>query len=185
MVLPINNYQTIKGAYCKLKRLYLIRHAKSSWKNPDLADFERPLNKRGKGDVPYMGERLNQYKVKPDLIISSPAKRALKTAQIMAKKINFPRGKIIADESIYGGDISVLLRVIRNIDNSFKQVMLFGHNPDFSILAEYLTNYQVKNIPTCGIFCLDLNIDSWKEISSGKGVFVFFDYPKKHATTQV
>ncbi len=168
-----------------MKRLYLIRHAKSSWKNPHLADFERPLSKRGKGDAPFMGKRLNKYKVKPDLIISSPAKRALKTAQIMAKEIKFPEKKIIADESVYEGDISALLQVIRNIDDSFNQVMLFGHNPDFSMLAESFTNYQVGNIPTCGIFCLDFDINSWKEAAPGKGIFIFFDYPKKHVTTQV
>jgi phosphohistidine phosphatase len=164
-----------------MKRLYLIRHAKSSWNNPDLADSERPLNKRGKRDAPFMGKCLKKYEAHPDLIMSSPAKRALKTANIIAKEIGFPKGKIVSNESMYMGSVATLFEVIRNIDESYNHVMLFGHNPDLTNLAEYLTNYPVDNIPTCGIFCMDFDIDSWKDISEGKGTLVFFDYPKKHA----
>jgi len=164
----------------EMKRLYLIRHAKSSWKNPDLADFDRPLNKRGKMNAPFMAQRLKKYGVKPELIISSPAKRALKTARLIAKEIDFPRKKIAADDLIYEADVSTLIEVIKKIDDSFSYVMMFGHNPAFTQLAEYLTNHQVYNIPTCGVFCVDFNMNSWKEISNGKGVLHFFDYPKKH-----
>lgn len=163
-----------------MKRLYLIRHAKSSWKTPNLADFERPLNKRGKMDAPFMGKRLKKYNIRPDFMISSPAKRALKSAKVIAKEINFPIKKIVTSKSIYTGDMPDLLKLIQNFDDSFNHVVLFGHNPCLTMLANYLTNYQVENIPTCGIFGMEFNINSWKEVSEGKGIFIFFDYPKKH-----
>ena len=91
-----------------MKRLYLVRHAKSSWKDPDLDDFDRPLNKRGKRDAPLMGQKLRQADVRPDLIVSSPAKRAAKTAKIMAGQIEYPVKKIIWDESLYAAGIVTL-----------------------------------------------------------------------------
>lgn len=162
-----------------MKRLYLLRHAKSSWKHPDLSDFERPLNERGKRDAPVMGKRLKEMQIQPDLILSSPAKRAHKTAKIIAKEIDFPKKQIVTDESIYAAGVSTLLDLIRKIDDSFRQVILIGHNPGFTDLANYLTNAQLDNIPTCGIFCTDFDIQSWKDVAEGKGTFVFFDYPKK------
>ena len=164
-----------------MKRLILIRHAKSSWNNPGLTDFDRPLNKRGKRDAPVMGKRLKNRDVKPDLIISSPAKRALKTARIIAEEIGYPKVKIVTHASIYGEGMSALLELIRNLDDSHNRVIMFGHNPDFTMLAEHLTDHRVGNMPTCGIFCVDFEVDSWKQISERKGLFVFFDYPKKQA----
>ena len=163
-----------------MKRLYLIRHAKSSWKDQGLADIERPLNKRGKQDAPFMGKRLKETKVHPDLIVSSPAKRALKTAKVIAEEIGYPKKRIKTDESIYLAGVSTLLHVIQNIEDSYQQVMLFGHNPGFTDLAESLTNQKFDNIPTCGIVCMDFDINSWKKVSEGKGKVVFFDYPKKY-----
>lgn len=162
-----------------MKRLYLIRHAKSSWSNPDVGDFDRSLNDRGKRDAPEMGRRLKESKVEPELILSSPAKRARKTAKIVAKEINFPKKHIMTDESIYLAGVSTLLEVIRHIDDALHQVILVGHNPGLTDLADYLTNCQIDNIPTCGIFCMDFDIRSWKEVAKGEGKFVFFDYPKK------
>ena len=162
-----------------MKRLYLIRHAKSSWNNADLADYERPLNKRGEKDTPFMGKRLKKHDVKPDLIISSPAKRALKTAKIIAQEIGYPTKKIYTNESIYDAAPLSLLNTIRNIDDLYDQVMLFGHN-SITELARYFTKYQVENVPTCGIFCIGFDLDSWEAVSEGKGDFIFFDYPKKH-----
>ena len=137
-----------------MKRLYVIRHAKSSWNNPVLTDFERPLNKRGKQNAPFMGKRLKESEVQPDFFLASPAKRALKTAKTIAKEIDFPKKHIVTDESIYLAGVSTLLTVIRNIDDSCHQVILVGHNPGLTELAEYLTNQRFDNIPTCGIVCI-------------------------------
>ena len=164
-----------------MKRLFLIRHAKSSWDEPDVADIDRPLNNRGKRDAPVMGERLKkEHKAKPDLILSSPAKRALRTAKIIAKEIDYPEGKIEIKDSLYGSGVQAMLNIIQYLDGSLNEVMLFGHNPDLTSLANFLSNHEVENIPTCGVFCVDFDIESWKEVEGGKGIFKFFDYPKRH-----
>ena len=164
-----------------MKRLFLIRHAKSSWSEPDLADIDRPLNKRGKNDAPFMGKRLKEtHKAKSDLIISSPAKRALRTAKIIAREIDYPERKIEIKDSLYGSGVQAILNIIKYLDESFNEVMLFGHNPDLTSLANFLSNNEVENIPTCGIFCVDFDIKSWKDVKKGEGIFKFFDYPKKH-----
>ncbi|HEX9970682.1 MAG TPA: histidine phosphatase family protein, partial [bacterium] len=161
-----------------MKRLFLIRHAKSSWDEPDVADIDRPLNNRGKRDAPVMGERLKkEHKAKPDLILSSPAKRALRTAKIIAKEIDYPEGKIEIKDSLYGSGVQAMLNIIQYLDGSLNEVMLFGHNPDLTSLANYLSNQHVDNIPTCGIFCVDFEIRSWQDVKNGEGIFKFFDYP--------
>jgi phosphohistidine phosphatase len=162
-----------------MKRLLLIRHAKSSWKNPDLDDFNRPLNKRGRKDGPKMGKLLAKRGEIPDLIISSPAKRALKTAFAIAKDVGYPEKKIKEKKKIYLGSVSQLMNVIHNIGNEFNRVFLFGHNPGFNDLSHYLTKHELENIPTCGVFCIDFEIDSWKEVAEGNGKFVYFEYPPK------
>jgi len=164
-----------------LKRLFLVRHAKSSWKNPDLEDFDRPLNKRGKRDAPLMGQRLKQAGTKPDLIISSPAKRAAKTAKVFAHEIGYPVENIGWIQPLYAAGAQTLLEVVRGLDDSFHQVLLVGHNPGLSYFAENLTGTAVDNIPTCGIFAVDFESGSWRSIREGAGILVFFDFPKRSA----
>lgn len=164
-----------------MKRLILIRHAKSSWGDPDLADRERPLNDRGKRDAPMMGRRLKQeHQANPDLILSSPAKRALKTARIIAAVIGYPGEKIEIKDSLYASGVHAMLDVIHYLDDALEEVMLFGHNPDITSLANALSDHQIENIPTCGVLRVDFEIKSWKEVAPGRGVIKFFDYPKKH-----
>ena len=160
-----------------VKTLYLCRHAKSSWKNPDLADFDRPLNNRGKRDAPEAGKRLQATGAKPQLLISSPAKRAIKTAQEVAAQLGYPKRKISTDERVYGGD---LLSVIHKIDDSHGCVALFGHNPGLTGLAEWLTGERIGNIPTSGICGIKFDLPSWSQVDNHTGKLVFFDYPKKH-----
>jgi phosphohistidine phosphatase len=162
-----------------MKKLILIRHAKSSWNFPHLKDFDRPLNSRGKKDAPLMGRRLKKKKEHPDLIISSPAKRAIKTAKIIAKQLDYPKKKIVVKENIYEASTDDLLEVIRNIDDKFTNVYLFGHNPGFNNLSYYLTKKDVDNIPTCGIFAIEFEIESWAYVKKGGGIFVYFDFPKQ------
>ncbi|MFC2156293.1 histidine phosphatase family protein [Acidobacteriota bacterium] len=162
-----------------MKYLHLIRHAKSSWKDPNQQDKDRPLNKRGKRDAPMMGSRLRSQDVLPDLILSSPARRALKTAKIVAVEIGYPEIDIEIQENIYLGGIRELMNTLREIDNRYQRVFLFGHNPTITDLANSLARTHVNNIPTCGIFSCQFPVDSWEEVDRGKGVFVSFDYPKK------
>jgi len=162
-----------------MKVLYLIRHAKSSWKNLDIDDFDRPLNKRGKRDAPFMGQLLKKYQIQPDLILSSPANRALTTAKVIANEIEYPEEKIVTEDVLYGSDSGSMLRMINQIDNQIKVLMVFCHNPGITDLAEELTGTLIGNIPTCGICCIKFNLDSWDTVFEGTGKLDFFDYPKK------
>jgi len=163
-----------------MKTLYLVRHAKSSWKYPNLDDFERPLNKRGRKNAPFMGKILKKLNVAPDLIISSPANRAAMTARIIAAKINYPLEKIRYSETIYEFSEDALIHVIKQLDNSVNKAMVVGHNPAINGLANYIGDQPISNVPTCGIYCVDLDISSWVKICENCGKLIFFEFPKKH-----
>lgn len=165
-----------------MKTLYLVRHAKSSWKYPNLEDFERPLNKRGRKSALFMGAILNQLEVAPDLIISSPANRAAMTARIIADIMNYPLDKIRYSDTLYLSSENVLFHLLDNIDDAVNQAMLIGHNPELTNLANTITDRQISNIPTCGVCCLDLDIPSWAEIGEHCGKLRFFEFPKKNTS---
>jgi phosphohistidine phosphatase len=165
-----------------MKTLYLVRHAKSSWKNPNLDDFERPLNKRGRKNAPFMGKVLKELKVAPDLVISSPANRAATTARIIAAAINYPLEKIRYSEAIYEFSENALFHVVKQIDDTVKKAMVVGHNPAINGLANYIGDQSISNIPTCGVFCVELDTSSWKKISEHCGKLKFFEFPKKHTS---
>ena len=117
-----------------MKKIYLIRHAKSTWKNLSLDDFERPLNKRGKCDTPFMGELLRAKNILPDLILASPALRAKSTAEIIAQKLNVLK-KIHFDANIYEANSNTLESIITQIDDKYNNIFLVGHNPGLNMLA--------------------------------------------------
>lgn len=164
-----------------MKYLYFMRHAKSSWHNPRLPDIERPLNDRGKEDAPKMGNYLITKGIKPDLLLSSPAKRAITTATIMAETIKYPVQDIIQDNDLYAFtyDISDILEVILTYAKpSHTSILVFGHNPTLTRMANELGDYYFENIPTCGFFGLTFNIDSWDDIMHSKGKLVLYMFPK-------
>lgn len=161
-----------------MKTLYLIRHAKSSWDFPELDDEERPLNNRGKRDAPDMGERLAQRGLFPDLMLSSPANRALTTCKIIAKKLDYPEEAIETDERIYLTSPGELLSVVKATDNTWNTLCLFGHNPGFTDFANRLTGDHLDNLPTCGVYACEFEVDNWEQVAFGKGKKVFYDYPK-------
>ncbi len=161
-----------------MKELIIVRHAKSSWKDAGLADRERPLNKRGERDAPEMGARLARRKYRPDLIVSSPAVRALTTARIIAKTLGYPRKDIVVNDRLYGAGIVELLDVIRNTDESVATLMLFGHNPGLTELANHLGLRPIANLPTCGVLHLRFHPDTWFVVGHVLGGEVLFDFPK-------
>jgi phosphohistidine phosphatase len=163
-----------------MKTLYLIRHAKSSWDNHDISDFERDLNQRGKQDAPLMAKIIRQKKIRPDLIISSPAVRAINTANIFAGILDYPVEKIEANEKLYDAGLKELTDVVRNIDDDKTNVMLFGHNPGIATFGNLLCSEQIKDMPTCSIVGLELNINSWKDTERYCGKNILFEYPKKY-----
>lgn len=161
-----------------MKRLVLLRHAKSSWSDPSLADFDRPLNKRGKRDAPAMGLRLANLGIDPDQIISSPAKRARRTATAVAAALDFPREEIEFADAIYGADCDTLLDIVRGLGNA-DEVLLVGHNPGFTDLGNMLTDSPIDNLPTCGVVILDFDVSSWSQVGLGDGLRVAYDSPKR------
>jgi len=161
-----------------MKQLFLIRHAKSSWSDPTLDDFDRPLNKRGKKNGPEMARRLGDSGVCPDLIVSSPAKRAKETARFMAKGIGYKRGKIIYDDDLYLSSLTYHLQVIEYFLKKVDVLFLVGHNHVFTELAEYLTGKSFGNVPTCGIVAVGYTNKKTNVIEHGAGKFLFFDFPK-------
>jgi phosphohistidine phosphatase len=162
-----------------VKRLIVIRHAKSSWDNPLLGDFDRPLNERGERDAPRMGKRLKEKRIVPDLLLSSPAKRALKTCEIIGSILNYPTGNIKADRELYHADEYGILHIIKNINDKHDTVLIFGHNPGLTDFVNRLTDSVIDNVPTCGVVSCSLNVPSWRDIEWGNGKVDFFDFPKK------
>ncbi len=160
-----------------MKRVYLIRHAKSSWEDFLFDDFERPLNKRGKLDAPLMGARLHDKKIMPDTILSSPAVRAKTTAEIIAKKIGFEK-EIVFIKDIYEASATTLHKILTKIADKKNTVFLFGHNPSLNELAENYIHFN-ENIPTCGVMEIEFDCKSWADISGENARLVLFDYPKK------
>lgn len=163
-----------------MKYLYLIRHAKSSWDNSSLKDIDRPLNERGANDAPLMGNVLNSLNKKADKIVSSPARRAIDTATIIAETTGYPKDEILQDAKIYHSGLPELLKIICAFNDKWTKVYFVGHNPSFTHLAEVLTSEEFGNIPTSGIVEIEMDIDHWMETSRGIGTKTFYDYPKKH-----
>ena len=161
-----------------MKKLYIIRHAKSSWKDMQLEDFDRPLNKRGKLNAPLMGTVLNKQNIKPNIILSSPALRAKITAQIVAKKVGYSK-EILFMKEIYEASSSMLDKVLKSIDKKHDIVFIFGHNPGFNDLAYRYVGFD-ENIPTCGVVEIAFDCKRWSEIDSLNAELISFDYPKKH-----
>ncbi len=164
-----------------MKTLLLIRHAKSSWDSPGLSDFDRPLNERGKKDAPEMAERLKDKKIAIDHFISSPAKRARRTARAFAEVYDVKKDKIEMVEELYMADTSAFLKTVQSADDKHDTIALFSHNPGITEFANSLSSVTTDNMPTCSIFAVQADIKSWKDFEAAVKKFLFFDYPKKPA----
>ena len=161
-----------------MKTLILVRHAKSSWDDLGLNDFDRPLNDRGKKDAPKMAERLSKKKIAVDAFISSPAKRAARTAKICAEEFKAKKKDIIFKTELYLASENVLYDVIEKTADELNTIAVFSHNPGITDFANDLTEIKIDNIPTCGIFAVKIDSKHWTEIKDAKKEFWFFDYPK-------
>ncbi len=161
-----------------MKTLILVRHAKSSWDDPALADEERPLDARGERDAPKVGKRLAKAGAKPDLILSSPAKRALTTARVIAKELGYKRKKIVVDDRLYAAEADVVLDVIQRLGNEADSVMLFGHNPELTELAHRLSS-KIKRMPTCAVAEFTFDVNSWSRIGKVAPATATVSYPPK------
>ncbi len=161
-----------------MKSLLLVRHAKSDWGDTGLDDIDRPLSDRGKRDAPAMAHRLLDKKIKIDGFYSSPAKRAARTAKIFAKEFGKKKDKIIFKEALYLASPEAFFDVIISADNECDSIAVFSHNNGITEFANLLTDTRVDNIPTCGIFAIKADCDSWKKFKEASKEFWFFDFPK-------
>jgi phosphohistidine phosphatase len=144
-----------------MKTLLILRHAKSSWKFPDLSDHDRPLNRRGKRDAPRMGKTLKERGLVPDLVISSTATRAKDTASAVAKHSGYI-GKRIRFESLYAAEPGAYLEVIREQTDNYQRVLIVGHNPGVEEVIELLTG-EIHIIPTCTLAQIEFDIEKWSD----------------------
>ena len=162
-----------------MKTLTIVRHAKSSWKHMSLRDRDRPLNKRGKRDAPEMGRRIDEAGIRPSLILSSPAARAWKTAKAIAEAINYPREFLQKEEDLYLASLDEILDVIVAQDNGFNNLMVVGHNPGLTDVANFLVPGLTNNLPTAGVVSVQIDQDNWSLYERPATELLVHDWPKK------
>jgi phosphohistidine phosphatase len=164
-----------------MKTLTLVRHAKSSWRDTSLSDRQRPLNKRGERDAPKMGKRNAEHGIRPSLIISSPATRAWSTAKVVAAKISYPVEFLQREDGLYLASLDEILDVIVAQDNGFNHLMVVGHNPGMTDVANFLSPGLTHNLPTAGVVSVQIEQDDWNLYERPKTELLVYDYPKKKA----
>jgi len=159
-----------------MKKLYLIRHAKSSWDNLLLEDIKRPLNARGKRDAPFMAKFMKKKINLPALIVSSPAKRALSTAKKFSKQMEI---KLNQDERLYFSGAHNIFKIISETPEKYESLLLFGHNPTITAMVNSFDGNSLANLPTAGIAEISLDIDSWNSFTPGEGNIQKVYFPKE------
>ena len=162
-----------------MKTLYLLRHAKSSWDQPKLRDFERPLAERGLRDISRIGQRFSQSGRNVECIISSPAVRAKTTALLFAREVGYPEDDIIANPELYFAGAAMFLKAASLVDEHFRSAMLVGHNPAITEFVDDMCNAGIDNIPTSGLVELRLPVEQWSDVRYGNAELIDFDYPKR------
>jgi phosphohistidine phosphatase len=161
------------------KQLIIVRHGKSSWKYESIADIDRHLKEKGIHDVYDMAGRLKDQDVFPDVILSSPASRALHTALIFSRTLDYPVNRIHLKEIFYNGSDQDVLEVIRTVPDDADTIMIFGHNPTFTDLANHFLPEELDKLPTAGMAVIEFNTDRWEEIEPDTVSQTWVDYPKK------
>lgn len=162
-----------------MKRLVILRHAKSSWDDASLADFDRPLNRRGERDAPRIGAWMAARGLRPDRIVSSPALRASRTARLVAETLGFPPEEIRFEPRIYDATPGTLLEVVRGLDDGRREILLVGHNPGLQELVNALGDTLLAAFPTCALAVLEFSTETWQAVAPGQGVILELITPKK------
>ncbi|CAM4444169.1 MAG: hypothetical protein LEGION0398_MBIBDBAK_00628 [Legionellaceae bacterium] len=158
-----------------MKTLYISRHAEAE---PDLnTDFSRCLTMEGEQEADWLGKYLLKHDVKIDIVLSSSAKRALSTANIVIQQAQLPPENLIIIPELYNAKLETLLEMIRTLDNKYTHPLLVAHNPGLSNLAHYLIDADVGHLPTCGFCGFNLTIESWDELQKGIGQLMLMSYP--------
>lgn len=175
----MNNFNKHQ-ANTSMKRIYFVRHAKSSWADIGLRDFDRPLNNRGFRDAPFMANKMKELGVMPDLIVSSPAKRAFTTASYFAEAFGVTPTSIIQQPDIYEAFTEDIMTIINALPKEADTIFLFGHNPSLTSIANAFSQSFIANIPTCGVFKVEAAVDDWSAFDYQTGVLVEYHYPKQY-----
>jgi len=162
-----------------VKILYLARHAKSSWAEYALRDFDRPLNDRGLRDAPVMGRVIRDTGQPPEIIVTSPALRALTTARLLAGAMDLPESVVVELRKLYSATPETILEAVNELDDEAERAMLVGHNPGMSILAGELSRGGIGHMPTCSVASFELPVKSWMDVRPGRGRLRFFETPKR------
>ena len=160
-----------------MKTLLLLRHAKSSWKDDEARDFDRPLNQRGLKAAPAIGRLIRKRKLQPDLVVGSPAERARQTTQLVIEAAGL-KTELRYDERIYEASVARLMGVVSELDDEAGMVMLVGHNPGFEELLEVLTG-EAHKMPTAALACIELNIEKWNKVRADAGRLEWLVKPKE------
>jgi phosphohistidine phosphatase len=161
-------------------QLTLIRHAKSSWDNPALSDFDRPLNKRGMKNAPLMGKIVSKRGLAFDQIVASPALRAISTARLIAGKLGFPEQDIQQREELYDASLDELLDCVHSLDSQHENIALVAHNPGLTDLCNHLSGESIDNLPTCAVAVIEFDLDDWRAVYQDTGTLVLYEYPRKY-----
>jgi phosphohistidine phosphatase len=161
-----------------MKKLYLVRHAKSSWEEPGESDLDRPLMEKGIKRTLKLNRFLNDHSVQIDLMISSPAERAFQTAILIANGIGYPEDKIVIERKIYDGYYDRILDLIYATSSAVNSIMIIGHNPTITHLANLFLHPGVDLLPTAGTVCISYATEKWEAIPSVEPVSEFVIFPK-------
>lgn len=164
-----------------MKTVCIIRHAKSSREDAELADIDRPLAPRGIRDAPVMGERLRAMDVRFDVVYSSPATRAKSTAELLAEGMRDSAERITIVELLYGGDDTDILEFLASRSDALDSVALVLHNPEATALSNRIGDMPVDDMPTCGVYIVRIDTDRWVDVPTNRGETVAYEFPKKHA----
>jgi len=161
-----------------VKKLFLVRHASAEDTQTYGGDFARALTAKGVAQAEKVGTKLKEYNLKPDLILSSTAKRAKETAEIILKKLNIVQEELKLEQSIYESSSEDLFSLISETDDTYQSLLIFGHNPTFYELTDYLCKHDLDDFPKCGAVGIEFNYDSWSEIRKKTGKLFLYVNPK-------
>lgn len=159
------------------KQVILVRHGNAISGLQTGSDFDRTLSSTGINEAQEIAFRFKNRKIIPSLMVSSPALRAISTAKIFAGIMGLDPQEIVTQDSIYESGIPTLLRTVNNFSEQVNSAAIFGHNPEISGFAEYLTNDSIFQLPTCGVVVINFKLDSWDLVSRDTGTMLLFDYP--------
>jgi len=157
-----------------MKRLLLLRHAEANLDFSSIKDFDRPLNEIGSSDAQLIGEKLTQEKTEIDFMLSSGANRAIATAKVIAKCVGYPIKSIEINNDIYNSSHNIMMNVINSVLDIYSSIIIAGHNPTFHYLSQLLSDESLNEFPTCTVFCIEFDVDSWAQVIKGKKKFMIF-----------